>query len=125
LAEIWHSLSIKERKKKMITGYAEHTRRAAYGSHRVLGVARLFRVLSSDTCVSVLSLLSGGEMTANDLLAKINTASIVLLQHLKALVNAGLVTVRGQGKQRYYAIDKEGYEIAMSQLQQLNTVEAG
>ena len=109
----------------MITGYAEYTKRTAHENDRFLDTTRVFRVLSNATRVSILSLLTNGPMSASEILEKINIAPTILFQHLRVLVNSGLVNTGREGRQAYYFINEEGSENALSQLRELTTVVAG
>jgi DNA-binding transcriptional ArsR family regulator len=52
----------------------------------------------------ILDLLRGGERSVTDLVARLTLSQPGVSKHLKVLREAGLVEVRPQGKQRWYAL---------------------
>ena len=109
----------------MMTGYARRTERATFMNREFADTTRMFRVLSNDRRLSILSHLTSGQMCTSDLISKIKIAPNTLFQHLRVLVNSGLVTSRREGKRTYYAISAEGRRKAMMLLLSLTTADVG
>lgn len=53
----------------------------------------------------LLELLAGGEVAAGDLAGRFPVSRPAISRHLRVLREAGLVTVRSDGKRRLYALD--------------------
>jgi DNA-binding transcriptional ArsR family regulator len=53
--------------------------------------------------------LRRGERTVSDLAAGLPVSRPAVSQHLKVLLDAGLVGVRVQGTRRFYAISNDGF----------------
>ena len=53
----------------------------------------------------ILDLLAGGELSVNDLVARLELAQPVVSKHLRVLREVGLVQVRDAGRQRLYRLD--------------------
>lgn len=53
--------------------------------------------------------LRRGERTVSDLAAGLPVSRPAVSQHLKVLLDAGLVAVRAQGTRRFYAISNDGF----------------
>jgi DNA-binding transcriptional ArsR family regulator len=53
----------------------------------------------------ILDLLAGGELSVNDLVARLELAQPVVSKHLRVLREVGLVRVRDAGRQRLYRLD--------------------
>lgn len=79
--------------------------------------------LGDPTRRRVLALLRAGEQTVGTMVALLQAAGPIsqpaVSQHLKVLLDAGLVTVRAEGTRRVYAIDRTGVDAARSWLDQL------
>jgi len=80
---------------------------------------RLFRALSNEKRLTILSYLTEREMCIRDLTSRINIPPTIMFQHLRVLVNCGLVATRKEGKQAYYCIDQEGGKSALALFRQL------
>ena len=52
----------------------------------------------------ILDLLRGGERSVNDLVGRLRLSQPGVSKHLKVLREAGLVRVRAEGRQRWYAL---------------------
>ena len=63
----------------------------------------------------LLALLVGGERTVTELAAQLPISRSATSQHLRLLIDVGLVTARKSGRNRYYQIQETG----MAQLQRL------
>src|SRR4051812_29014605 len=55
----------------------------------------------------ILSLLAGGERSVNDVAASLRVKQPQASKHLRVLKEVGLVRVRGEGRQRLYALNGE------------------
>ena len=66
--------------------------------------AQLFHALSDETRLAVLAMLGDGELCVCDLQSALGAAQSRLSFHLKALKDAGLVAVRGDGQRRWYGL---------------------
>ena len=55
----------------------------------------------------ILDLLRGGERSVNELVGRLTLSQPGVSKHLKVLREAGLVTVRADGKRRLYALRAE------------------
>ncbi len=53
-------------------------------------------------------LLISGEQTVNTLAAHFSASRSAISQHLRVLMDAGLVTARKDGRFRYYRLDPQG-----------------
>ena len=53
----------------------------------------------------ILDLLAGGELSVNNLVARLELAQPVVSKHLRVLREVGLVQVRDAGRQRLYRLD--------------------
>ena len=83
------------------------------------GVASVFRALSDETRLEVLSLLADGEKCACVLLQKVRVSQPTLSHHMRILTDSGIVTTRRQGRWTYYSISAAGSARAMELLRQL------
>jgi DNA-binding transcriptional ArsR family regulator len=53
----------------------------------------------------ILDVLAGGERAVGDLVAELGLAQPLVSKHLKVLREVGLVTVRDDGRRRFYRLD--------------------
>ncbi len=58
----------------------------------------------------LLDALVGGERPVNDLVAELNLAQPLVSKHLRVLREVGLVSVRGDGRQRLYRLNTQPLE---------------
>lgn len=84
---------------------------------------RTFEALGDSTRRHILELLSAGEQPAGAVVVSLQAWAPIsqpgVSQHLKALREAGLVTVRAEGTRRLYALDEAGLDAARAWLTQL------
>ncbi len=66
--------------------------------------ARVFRALADPTRRRILHVLGGGEMRAGDVARRFAISRPAVSRHLGILLEAGLLSVRVQGRERLYAI---------------------
>ncbi len=82
-----------------------------------------FEALGDPNRRRILMLLAAGERPAGELVEALRPAVRIsqpaVSQHLRALLAAGLVTVRADGTRRLYAVDPAGIEAARSWLAQV------
>ena len=58
----------------------------------------------------ILDVLAGGERSVSDLTEQLGLAQPLVSKHLRVLREVGLVTVRGEGRQRLYRINGPALE---------------
>ena len=68
-------------------------------------VAAVCKAMGDENRLKILSLLTAGEKCACDLLAAFSITQPTLSHHMKILCEAGLVTVRKDGKWSHYAVN--------------------
>jgi DNA-binding transcriptional ArsR family regulator len=64
-----------------------------------------YRAVSDGTRRRILDVLAEGERSVSELLERFELSQPALSQHLKVLRDAGLVSVRRDGRRRIYALD--------------------
>ena len=69
--------------------------------------ARLFHALSDPIRVEVVSLLLDGERCVCDLMDDLELQQSRLSWHLRALVDAGIISGRREGRWNYYSLNKD------------------
>jgi DNA-binding transcriptional ArsR family regulator len=83
----------------------------------------VFEALGDATRRQILELLASGEQPAGTVVAALQARAPIsqpaVSQHLKALREAGLVTVRAEGTRRLYAIDEARLDAAKAWLARL------
>lgn len=80
---------------------------------------RLFRALSDETRLKILSLLAGGERCVCELTDSLGAAQSRMSFHLRVLKDAGLVTDRRDGRWIYYQVNSAALEEGAGLLSQL------
>lgn len=73
--------------------------------HFVVAPETLFRAVSDGTRRQMLELLAARECSADELAQPFDMSQPAVSQHLKVLRDAGLVTVRKEGRNRIYALN--------------------
>jgi len=68
---------------------------------------RLFRALSDETRLKILSLLAGGERCVCELSDSVGAAQSRLSFHLRVLKDVGMVTDRRDGRWIYYQVNRD------------------
>jgi DNA-binding transcriptional ArsR family regulator len=83
----------------------------------------IFEALGEPVRRRILELLAAGEQPVGTVVAALQARAPIsqpaVSQHLKALREAGLVTVRAEGTRRLYAVDEAGLEGAQAWLARL------
>lgn len=71
-----------------------------------------FKVLSSDTRVSILRLLEKRRMTLSEMAKQLNMRASTITEHLDALKKAGLIEQKDEGRKwKYYELTRKGKDI--------------
>jgi DNA-binding transcriptional ArsR family regulator len=100
---------------------AAPTRAAA--KHAQAKAARVFEALGEPVRRRILELLADGERPVGPLVAALGPLTPIsqpaVSQHLKVLLDAGLVSVRAAGTRRLYALDAAGVDAARAWLDRL------
>ena len=81
--------------------------------------AFVFKALSDENRLNILSMLSENELCACKLLEEFKITQPTLSHHMKVLSKSGLVNSRKEGKWSYYTINKEEFENAIMFLKAL------
>ena len=82
-------------------------------------IVRLFKALSNDVRVEILSLLAEGPLCVNALVNRLNVSQPAVSQHLKILENAGLVKGSKMGYRVHYSSVPESFAECSSFLEKL------
>jgi DNA-binding transcriptional ArsR family regulator len=72
--------------------------------------ADVFQVLAEARRRDVLALVAGQERTAGDIAERFDVTRQAISQHLRILLEAGLITERRDGTRRWYSARPEGLE---------------
>ena len=83
--------------------------------------ALLFKVLSDQSRLMIIDMLSCGELCACVILEKFNITQPTLSYHMKALCDSGLVNGRKQGKWMYYSLNGEVIKSIQMFLDEIST----
>jgi DNA-binding transcriptional ArsR family regulator len=70
-------------------------------------VADVFGVVAHPVRRMILQRLAGGEKRVSDLAARLPVSRPAVSQHLKVMLDVGVVTERRAGRERYYALRRE------------------
>jgi len=85
--------------------------------------ARVFEALGEPVRRRILELLAGGEQPVGPLVMALRSLAPIsqpaVSQHLRVLLDAGLVSVRAAGTRRLYALDQSGLDAARAWLARL------
>lgn len=87
-------------------------------------MSRLFHALSDETRLEIIRCLAGGERCVCELTGDLEAAQSRLSFHLRTLKDAGLVTVRREGRWVYYTLNREALEDMGGMLDMLCTPSA-
>ncbi|WP_148808120.1 ArsR/SmtB family transcription factor [Crassaminicella thermophila] len=69
--------------------------------------AEIFKALSDENRITILKLLTCGELCVCDILENLDLSQPTVSHHLKVLHQAGLIHVDKRGKWKYYSINDE------------------
>ena len=78
------------------------------GMPRAATTSDPFNAIAEPQRRRILTLLKGGERPVNDVARDLGVTQPRASKHLRVLREVGLVRVRGDGKQRLYALDARG-----------------
>ena len=84
--------------------------------------AQMFHALSDERRLTILAALRSGESCVCDLQEELGMGQSLLSFHLKALRDAGLVSVRRSGRWAHYSISSEGMAHATAAVSELGSV---
>lgn len=70
----------------------------------------VFKALGDETRLTILDMLSCGEICACEILEGLDLTQPTISHHMKILQQVGLVKARKDGRWMYYSIDKEKLE---------------
>lgn len=75
-----------------------------------MGAEAVLRALAEPRRQAILRLLRDEPRSVTEICAHVDVTQQAVSQHLQVLADAGLVTVRPEGRQRLYALDPKGLE---------------
>jgi DNA-binding transcriptional ArsR family regulator len=84
-----------------------------------MSVSSTFEVLADPTRRQIVAFLAEGESPVSEICSQFNSSAPAVSQHLKALRLAGVVTVRPQAQQRFYALNRQALTEAAAWLDQM------
>ena len=74
-------------------------------------MSKVLAAVSDGTRLKALAILGKGELCACELPRKVGVSQPAVSQHLKVLLEAGLVRMRKDGKKRIYSISGKGRKV--------------
>jgi len=77
------------------------------------------KALADGTRRRILALVSLRERTAGDIAGHFSVSRPAISQHLRVLLDAGLVSVRGEGTKRFYQADVRGLDALRREMETL------
>ncbi|MFO8069590.1 MAG: metalloregulator ArsR/SmtB family transcription factor [Alkalibacterium sp.] len=83
--------------------------------------ADLFKVLSDETRLKILQLLSKDQLCACDIIEEFNITQPTLSYHMKMLRDKKLVVTQREGNRVLYALDEENVDALISFIQSIGT----
>ncbi|EAD6479119.1 ArsR family transcriptional regulator [Listeria monocytogenes] len=75
-----------------------------------LRLSKIMKAIAEPNRLQILDMISTGEKCACDILDDFNFTQPTLSHHMKVLIEAGIVTVRKEGKWQYYSLVSENIE---------------
>ena len=82
----------------------------------VLDEQKTFRALADPTRRQILHMLSQSDLTIGQVAGSFDMTRGAVKKHLTVLSDGGLITVRAAGRERYNALNRAGFQAAMSWL---------
>lgn len=82
-------------------------------------LVKIFKALSNDVRLEILSLLVEGPLCVNALVNKLNISQPAVSQHLKVLENAGLIKGSKMGYWVHYSLVPESFTECFSFIEKL------
>jgi ArsR family transcriptional regulator len=67
-------------------------------------IVKVFKALSNDVRLQILSILSSGPLCVNALVCRLDISQPAVSQHLRVLENAGLVRGKKEGYRVHYSL---------------------
>lgn len=86
----------------------KHTRMYPRYTRRMTSDAAVMAAFAEPTRRAILDRLVEGERAVSELVAALRISQPAVSQHLRVLLDAGLVTVRAEGRRRIYRASPEG-----------------
>lgn len=77
-------------------------------------IQMMLKALADESRLEIVRLLADGEMTVGSLAEKINLGEPTASHHLARLREVGLVSLRSEGNQRFYSLNKSGLALFKS-----------
>ncbi|HUR69421.1 MAG TPA: metalloregulator ArsR/SmtB family transcription factor [Candidatus Thermoplasmatota archaeon] len=81
---------------------------------------RVLRALADPTRQHIVRMLGAGELTAGEIAGAFDSARPTISKHLRVLREAGLVRVRADGRERFYAVEHGPLREAAARVQALD-----
>ncbi len=81
-------------------------------------MSELLPIIAEPRRREIMNLLRGGEQSVSALADHFSVSRPAISQHLKALLDAGLVDVRKDGRRRLYSLRPEGLSALRAELEQ-------
>ena len=85
-------------------------------------IVKIFKALSNDVRLEILSLLADGPLCVNVLVNRLDVSQPAVSQHLKILENAGLVKGSKMGYRVHYSLVPENLSECSSFIEKLKKV---
>ena len=82
--------------------------------------ADIYKALGDTHRLTIVDMLTGGELCACKILEKFEITQPTLSHHMKTLCDCGLVEGRKQGKWTYYSITKKGKKDTVTMLEKIS-----
>lgn len=86
--------------------------------------AVIFKVLSDETRLKILSMLTKGKTCACKILDEFNFTQPTLSYHMKQLTDSGLVEAEKRGKWVHYSINRERLELLREFIARVSEIES-
>lgn len=85
----------------------------------------IFKALSDQNRLRIVSMLAGGEMCACKLLENLSVSQPTLSHHMGVLMRSGLVAGRKDGQWMHYSLDKSKIDVLISDLKEISDLISG
>lgn len=90
-------------------------------TEEIANYADVFKVLSDETRLKIIQLLTNDELCACDIIEEFNITQPTLSYHMKMLRDKNLVVTRREGNRVLYALDSENVQALITFTQSLGT----
>jgi ArsR family transcriptional regulator len=74
------------------------------------------KAIADDTRQKIMSACCCNELSVNEIVEKIGFSQPTISHHLAILRDAGLVNIRGEGKQTFYTLNQENVAVCCGQI---------